>query len=269
MVSKLKELPTYQEIHAKKDALKLLKTIKGLTFMSNNNKEYEMSLVKADERFHLIYQEKDMSNLQYQKTFDNMVEVIEHYDGTVGLHWGVLTKTLKEETGKTYDKLSWMMDYTQVEFENAVQKSKEKVLARMFLLKCDKDRYGLMLAKLQNNHVTGQNAYPVTRLATYALINNWNNTYDKKMAANPSQYGSSFAQTRCGGITCWGCGILGVILAECKNEECKKKFQYRMSKRKAALLTKGEQHFNIKDNNNLPELSKKVDMSAEDSVSDF
>jgi hypothetical protein len=51
LVSKLKELPTYQEMHVRKDALQLLKAIKAFTFMSNNNKEYEMSLVEADERF--------------------------------------------------------------------------------------------------------------------------------------------------------------------------------------------------------------------------
>ena len=256
-------------MHVRKDALQLLKAIKAFTFMSNNNKEYEMSLVEADERFQRIYQSKDMSNLQYRKAFDNMVEVIEHYGGTVGLHWGVLIKTLEEDTGVTYNKSSWMADYSHEEFNSAVQKAKEKVLARMFLFKCDKDRYGPMLAKLQNDQVSGRNAYPLTRLGAYALINNWNNTYERRVPSTPSQYGSSFAQNGYGGITCWGCGTPGVILADCKNEECIKKYQSRLSKRKAAVMAKGEQHFNAKTIGNSPQSAGARDGKIEDSGGDF
>jgi hypothetical protein len=67
LISKLKGLPTYHEMHFKKNALSLVKAIKAFTFMSNNNKEYEMSLVEAEERFRRVYQTKDMSNLQYRK----------------------------------------------------------------------------------------------------------------------------------------------------------------------------------------------------------
>jgi hypothetical protein len=136
-----------------------------------------------------------------------MVVVIEHYGGTVGLHWGVLINTLEETTGKSYDNSSWMKDYSPEEFHGAVRKAKEKILARMFLFKCDKDRYGPMLAKLQNNHVSGQNAYPLTRLDAYALMNNWNNTYERQAAPVPSQYGLPFAQNGYGTIACWGCGM--------------------------------------------------------------
>jgi hypothetical protein len=48
-----------------------------------------------------------------------------------------------------------MQDFTIKEFDLAKLKSNEKVLACMFLLKSDKDRYSPMLAKIQNNHVNG------------------------------------------------------------------------------------------------------------------
>jgi hypothetical protein len=37
LISKLKELPTYHEMHRRKDALLLLKAIRAFIFMSNNN----------------------------------------------------------------------------------------------------------------------------------------------------------------------------------------------------------------------------------------
>ena len=55
-----------------------------------------------------------------------------------------------------------MRDYSVEEFESAKPKSKEKVLACIFLLKSDKDWYGPMLAKLENNHPSGNECYPLT-----------------------------------------------------------------------------------------------------------
>jgi hypothetical protein len=78
MISKLKDLPIYCEMHEQEDTLKLLKSIKSLTFMSGNNKEYKMNLVKADDKFHKIYQLKDMPNIEFFKIFNNLVEGIEH-----------------------------------------------------------------------------------------------------------------------------------------------------------------------------------------------
>jgi hypothetical protein len=80
--------------------------------MSTSSKEYEMSLVEADDKFRRIFQSKDMTNIQCLKTFDNMVEIIEHYDDTVGLHWSALAKILEKETGKRCCVDRCMTDYT-------------------------------------------------------------------------------------------------------------------------------------------------------------
>jgi hypothetical protein len=41
-----------------------------------------------------------------------MVEIIEHYDDTVGLHWSALAKILEKETGKRCCVDRCMTDYT-------------------------------------------------------------------------------------------------------------------------------------------------------------
>ena len=70
MISKLKTLNTYKDMHHKKDALNLLKAVQGFTFMFYGEKEYEMSLAEAIDRFYRIFQGKDMSNLEYKNLFD-------------------------------------------------------------------------------------------------------------------------------------------------------------------------------------------------------
>ena len=96
MISKLKTLNTYKDMHHKKDALNLLKAVKGFTFMFNGEKEHEMSLAEAIDRVYRIYQGKDMSNLEYKTLFDNGLEVIEHFGGSIGIHQHVTDKVLSE-----------------------------------------------------------------------------------------------------------------------------------------------------------------------------
>jgi hypothetical protein len=88
-----------------------------------------------------------------------------------------------------------------------------------------------MLAKLANDQISGQNTYLDTRLAVYALLNNWNTTY-----TNGTQNGILFTQdggnSRTNGeIACWGCGTKGICLSECKNTACIAKFRARLEKR--------------------------------------
>jgi hypothetical protein len=63
MISKLNTLPTFKEMQVNKDPVTLLQVIKGLTFKFDNEKEYEMSLVKAIDKLYQTYQTKDLSNI--------------------------------------------------------------------------------------------------------------------------------------------------------------------------------------------------------------
>jgi hypothetical protein len=155
MISKLKAMPTFKMMHTKRDALALLKGIKGLTFMFDGKKEFEMSLVEAVDKFYKIYQGRDMTNIQYRDMFNNALEVIEHYGGTIGVHKQVTAEIIAKETGIPFNEETWMTTYTTAQFKAATDKGQEKVLARMFLARCDKERYGPMLAKLANDQISG------------------------------------------------------------------------------------------------------------------
>jgi hypothetical protein len=55
----------FKTIHTNKDALALLKAVKGVVFKFDDEKEFEMSLVEATDKLYRMYQTKDMTNVQF------------------------------------------------------------------------------------------------------------------------------------------------------------------------------------------------------------
>jgi hypothetical protein len=98
LVSRLREMSTFSEMHDKRDALTLLKEIKGLAFDFNNDVDYELSLAKATIKFSRFFQGKDMTNIQYKTTFDNLVDVMEQHGRNMGVHWRVVAMILEPDT---------------------------------------------------------------------------------------------------------------------------------------------------------------------------
>jgi hypothetical protein len=254
MTAKLKALSNFKDMHMDKNPVKLLKAIKGLTFKFDNEKEYEMSLVEAVDKLYRTYQTKDMTNTQFFDRFNNLVDVIEHYGGTIGVHRSVTESVLAEHTQGEYDNINWRSMYTDTQIEQATRKGREKILARMFITRVDKTRYGSMLVKLHNDFVTGRrDVYPNDRISAYALINNWNNTYEKGYHTSSGIHsGSSFTQdgTRTPNVVaCWGCGKEGITLAQCGKESCIQKYKARQERKQTANeknVQHGQQHFNAK-----------------------
>jgi hypothetical protein len=117
MISKLNTLPTFKEMQVNKDPVTLLQVIKGLTFKFDNEKEYEMSLVKAIDKLYQTYQTKDLSNIQYLEKFNNLINVIEHYGGTIGVHKKITKGILARHTNGTYDEVNWKLAYTDSQVE--------------------------------------------------------------------------------------------------------------------------------------------------------
>jgi hypothetical protein len=122
----------------------------------------------------------------------------------------------------------------------------------MFLNRIDRTRYGSMLVKLHNDYVTGRrDVYPNNRISAFALINNWNNSYEKPYQ-NQCYNGTSFAQSGSrlsNGIVCWGCGKEGITLAECTNPSCIKRFKAKQDRKQSSIdnsTIQRQQHLNVK-----------------------
>jgi hypothetical protein len=130
----LKALANFKDMHTDKDPVKLLESIKVLTFKFNNEKEYEVSLVEAIDKLYRTYQTKEMTKTQFLDKFNNLVDIIEHYGGTVGVHRNVTECILAKQTHGVYNNINWRSAYTDTQIKQATKKGREKILARMFLL---------------------------------------------------------------------------------------------------------------------------------------
>ena len=113
-----------------------------------------MSLVEAIDKLYRTYQMKDMSNIQYLEKINNLISIIEHYGGTIGVLKKITEGILAKHTSRTYDEVNWKLTCTESQVKKATYEGKEKMLARMFLNRVDRALYGTMLTKLHNDYVT-------------------------------------------------------------------------------------------------------------------
>jgi hypothetical protein len=136
-----------ESMHMNKDPMMLVKAIKGLMFRFDG--EYEMSLVDATDKLYCMFQTKDMTNTQFCDKFLNLIDIIEDYEGSVGVHRKVTKDILACYSDEVYNSVNWRSTYTDLQIQDAIASGKEKILARIFLAKADKLCYGQMMAKLQ------------------------------------------------------------------------------------------------------------------------
>jgi hypothetical protein len=73
-----------------------------------------------------------MTNTKFLDKFDNLVDVIEHYAGAIGVHQSITNGFLAKYTGRVFDEVNWRLTYTNSRIQDTTLKGKEKMLARMF-----------------------------------------------------------------------------------------------------------------------------------------
>ena len=79
--AKLHGLVNYEQLNENSDALGLLKEMRKIAFNFQMHKYSHLALNEAKRRFYHLVQGKTMTNQDYLKKFNNMVDVIEHCGG--------------------------------------------------------------------------------------------------------------------------------------------------------------------------------------------
>ena len=87
----------------------------------------------------------------YNKSFRNKIEIVEHNGGTFGIEKGVVTLAL-DGLNPPID----MADTTQEDITDTQAVAKEVYLACAFLLGSDKNRFGNFLKYLENSYTWGE-----------------------------------------------------------------------------------------------------------------
>ena len=124
----------------------------------------------------MMYQSKDMDCATYLEQFQNMVEVIEHCGGSVGLKPHLIDKALDEQgtscTGAT-----------ATELDQAVEVAKDRYLACAFLMSADHNRFRRLVEDLENLFTRGKDQWPWDLASTYSYLLHWKQNVDKMQKA--------------------------------------------------------------------------------------
>jgi hypothetical protein len=155
MVAKLESLPEIKNIDCDLDVIKLIKTIKGLSYQFEGTKYQEKALHQAIKRFYLFGQGKEMPNAKFLETFQTLTSVITECRGEIVHNPAGIIAALKEKGGG-------LTSATPMEITAAKATAKERYLDVAMLSTADNSRYIKRNEELENDHTKGSNHYPKT-----------------------------------------------------------------------------------------------------------
>lgn len=200
-----------------------------------NNKQYiPQPLTNMVSRLYCFYQGRTMTCTKYYEIFMNLWEIIEHYGGSVGIHPIIYQSEVEKLAGGTVFDKPFIANAIK---EKAERNAQEIFMAVVFLLGIDQNRYGDMVDDIRNNYMLGLKMYPKTVLEVYHLLLTWHPKFGSATRNNIDA--SSFAQEgeETSRVACWGCGMKGVVLSECKNSKCMKKWAAKQCRREEAAAS--------------------------------
>ena len=141
------------------DSLWLLKTIKGICYSFQEQKNNFIAIDKAKSAIYLYTQSADTSFADYQKEFLNMIDVLEHYSGSFRNNPGLVKEAMISNTRRMR--------------EQATAAAREEAFATAFLLCANSEKYGDLLIDLENKFSLGTDQYPTTMGGAYTLLANY------------------------------------------------------------------------------------------------
>jgi hypothetical protein len=154
----------YQEMETKSDLIKLIKTIKGLSFQFEGQQSKTGGRLLAHRRLHQLVQDRDMTNARFLEKFLTCVSILEQYGGMVGREEGGIEDEITEA--------GYTLPASDMETKAASDTARDKFLGMAFMISVDRYRYGTLLDELENDMTTGTDNYPATVTKAYTLVVN-------------------------------------------------------------------------------------------------
>jgi Zinc knuckle len=204
MRQRVEATESYIEISENGDAIELLKIIKNICFSFQTQKYPILALHEAKKRFYNCTQFRNQSIQAYLEMFQNNLDVIKYIGGSIGID----PILYKEEEGESRSSESNNDAY-------------QCYIATAFMIGADRNRFGTLLDKLQNDHLQGYDCYPKTLTSAFHLLVNW-----KPGNSFTGHGGDGISFTTVNNrrnivernpITCYRCGQQGHYANECPN----------------------------------------------------
>eukprot|EP00957_Ditylum_brightwellii_P003999 304407-Ditylum_brightwellii.AAC.1 len=82
------------------DVIRLLAAIRGCIFVFDDKKMKDLAVYRAEEKFFHFKQTQEMPTRKYYEKFNNLVNVVKQFGGTIGQHQSIIDEW-KAVTGKS------------------------------------------------------------------------------------------------------------------------------------------------------------------------
>ena len=219
--TKLKQQNGWKKVSEDQDGIALLKLIKTTVHKFDDQKFTPLAHYRAKAAVYAVRQ-GNLSNDEYLKKFNNLVDVAQSYDGH--FHDQAMMGVVMD---KDHPGVLWK-DLDPAEQTAVNVKAHELFCATMFLSQCDKRRYGKLLEELENGYTRGQDGYPKDMVTAFKMINEYKNWQPTKAAeVTGTAFATSGKKSKSGGgssntdwhkdAICHGCGEKGHIRPHCPN----------------------------------------------------
>ena len=126
MQAKIKTMDDFKQMHSDRDSLSLLTTIQGIMFNFERQNYPHLALHEAFAIFYALKQHRHQSNSDYLTKFKNLVNVIDHYGGSIGNH----SRLVVDEVRRTHNVST--VDPASTEYQNAIPDANSRYLAYVF-----------------------------------------------------------------------------------------------------------------------------------------
>ncbi|KAL7470808.1 hypothetical protein ACHAXS_011072 [Conticribra weissflogii] len=211
----------WKTIEHERDAIQLLLAIRGICCKVNDAAQASYSLVQLKKRLYFFIQKWDQSNDQYLKEFEALSNAVITFGGSFGTKPMMLKAILKEQGIEESEDEGTKA--TSEQRDKALEISKNRYLALLFLSNADGNRYKKLRDDLANQYLMGADNYPKTLEQAVKLLNNYRSGVPRfKPRAGRNDENVAFVQE--GGekkkkskehIECYHCHEMGHYSNEC------------------------------------------------------
>jgi hypothetical protein len=119
-------------METKSNLIKLIKTIKVLSFQFEGHQSKTRGRLLAHQRLHQLVQDRDMTNARFLEKFLTCVSILEQYGGTVGRDEGGIEDEIAEA--------GYTLPASDMETKAASDTARDKFLGMAFMISVDRYR---------------------------------------------------------------------------------------------------------------------------------
>lgn len=183
--SRLEASPQWASTDSASDVIALLKLIRSSLYTGATSRQAMHGMLEAQRRFMTIQQSNRMSNAKYLEVFQSTLAAYEHLGGDLGI---------SKEMTRPYVNAVNQYAITDAEWKAAENRARDEYLGIRFLLSSDPNRYGPLMAEVENSYTRGTSSYPNSLTKAYDMLVNYVDPSKKRSSDERGQQGMSFFQ---------------------------------------------------------------------------